>query len=84
MLRGGGPGDTGPATLDPGLCLLIFVDDLSSPRARVRLVDILRQRGQRPLNLLRQAGQPVRVVLADPAGAWAHQAPGLEVAIGWH
>lgn len=68
--------------LDPGLCLLLYVDDLASPRARVRLVDIVRQGGQRPLNILRQAGQVVRLVLADPAGTWKHVAPKFEVALG--
>ncbi|HXG13459.1 MAG TPA: VIT domain-containing protein [Gemmataceae bacterium] len=72
-----------PASLDPGLCLLIFVDDLASPRARARLADVVRQRGERPLNLLRLPGQVVRLVLVDPAGAWAKAAPRLEVALGW-
>jgi Ca-activated chloride channel family protein len=72
-----------PDSLDAGLCLLIFVGDLASPRARVRLADVIRQRGQRPLNLAKQPGQVVRIVLADPAGAWAKAAPRLEVALGW-
>ncbi|HZO90646.1 MAG TPA: VIT and VWA domain-containing protein [Chthonomonadaceae bacterium] len=71
------------ARLDPGLALLIFVDDLTSPRARVRLADLVRQGGVRPLNLRRQQGQVVRIVLADPAGAWAQNAPPLEVALAW-
>lgn len=69
--------------LDPGLSLLIFVGDLSSPRARMRLVDVVRQRGERPLNLLKLPGQVVRIVLLDPAGAWARSAPQIEVALGW-
>jgi len=70
-------------SLAPGLTLLIFVDDLSSPRARVRLADIVRQRGERPLNLLKRQGQVVRFVLLDPDGAWAQTAPRIEVALGW-
>lgn len=58
-------------SLDPGLSLLIFVDDLSVPRARVRLVDLIQQGGERPLNLLKQPGHGVRIVLVDPSGAWA-------------
>jgi Ca-activated chloride channel family protein len=71
------------AILGAELCLLIFVDDLASPRARVQLADLVRQRGERPLNLRRQSGQAVRLVLVDPAGTWAGGAPRLEVALRW-
>jgi Ca-activated chloride channel family protein len=69
--------------LDPGLCVLVFVDDLASPRARARLTDVVRQRGERPLNLRQRPGQAVRLVLIDPAGAWGQGAPRLEVALRW-
>jgi Ca-activated chloride channel family protein len=69
--------------IDAGLSLLIFVDDLSSPRAKVRLKDILRQRGERPLNLLKLPGQALRIVLSDTAGAWRDSAPQIEVALEW-
>ncbi len=72
-----------PDSLDPGLALLIFVDDLSSPRARVRLADLLRQGGQRPLNIACGAGQRVRIILADATGAWAGKAPQIEVALSF-
>ena len=65
-------------TLDPGLTLLLFVDDPSEPRARVRLTDLVRQRGERPLNLRRGAGQAVLIVLIDPS------APGSRAALGWN
>ena len=68
-------------TLDPGLCLLVYVDDLSLPRARVRLADVIRQGGKRPLNILRQSGQVVQFVLVDPAGAWRNAPPQLSVVI---
>jgi Ca-activated chloride channel family protein len=68
-------------SLGADLCLLIFVDDLASPRARVRLADLVRQRGERPLNLRKGPGQAVRLVLAGPAGTWGRGAPRLEVAI---
>jgi Ca-activated chloride channel family protein len=71
-----------PESIDPGLALLIFVEDLSEPRARVRLSDLIRQGGERPLNLRRRPGQRVRVELVDPAGAWASGAPAIEVALG--
>ena len=70
-------------SLDRGLSILIFVGDLSSPRARVRLADLLRRRGERPLNLLRRAGQVVRIVLVDPAGAWAQGAPEMSLGLRW-
>lgn len=71
------------AALDPELTLLLFVGDLAAPRARVKLVDVLRQGGRRPLNLRRGAGEPVRLVLADPSGAWAKGVPALEIVLGW-
>jgi Ca-activated chloride channel family protein len=67
--------------LDPGLSLLLFVEDLAAPRARVRLADLVRQGGTRPLHVLRKSGQPVRIVLADPAGVWAKAAPALQVSL---
>lgn len=75
-------GAIGPAALDPDLAILIYVGDLAAPRARVRLADLLRQGGERPLNLTWAAGQPLRVVLSDPQGSWAGRAPALEVTIG--
>jgi Ca-activated chloride channel family protein len=78
------PDGTPPAEgLDAGLSLLLFVDDLAAPRARVRLADLVRHGGERPLNLRREAGQVVRLVLADPAGAWAAVAPALKVSLSW-
>jgi Ca-activated chloride channel family protein len=69
--------------LDPELCLLVFVGDLASPRARVKLADLVRQGGIRPLNILRRAGDVVSVVLSDPSGAWANAAPAIEVSLHW-
>ncbi|MBP3961061.1 VWA domain-containing protein [Gemmata sp. G18] len=69
--------------LDPELTLLLFVGDLASPRARVKLVDVLRQGGRRPLNVRRAANQPVRLALEDPAGAWTSGVPALEIVLGW-
>ncbi len=69
--------------LDPELTLLLFVGDLASPRARVKLADVLRQGGRRPLNVRRAANQPVRLTLEDPSGAWASGVPALEIVLGW-
>jgi hypothetical protein len=63
--------------------LLLFLDDRASPRARVRLVDLVRQQGERPLHVRKGPGQVVRIVLADPSGAWARGAPRLELALAW-
>ena len=49
-----------------GAQLLLYVGDLAEPRARVRLRDLLRQ-GGRPLNLRKQQGDVVHLVLDDPA-----------------
>jgi Ca-activated chloride channel family protein len=76
-------GEPDPDSLDPGLVLVIFVGDLASPRAKVALVDLVRRRGQRPLNITKAKGDMVRVVLADPQGAWKDGAPKIEVALAW-
>ena len=67
--------------LDSGLVLLVYVDDLSTPRARVRLADMLRQGGIRPLNIHRAASHTVRLTLEDTNGVWAQQAPELRVTL---
>jgi len=69
--------------IDLNLILLIYVDDLLTPRARIRLRDLVQQGGKRPLNMARPAGRPVRVVLEDPAGAWARGAPKIELTLSW-
>jgi hypothetical protein len=70
-------------TLDPELKLLIFVGDLASPRATVRLVDMVRRRGQRPLNVAKTKADIVRMILVDPNGAWRESTPMVEVALAW-
>jgi hypothetical protein len=69
--------------IDANLALLIFVDDLTEPRARVSLGDLLRHRGERPLNLTKGAGQVLRVVLVDPSGAWTKGSPRIELSLSW-
>lgn len=76
-------GMPGSDQLDAGLALLVFVGDRESPRARVRLADLVRQRGVRPLNVRRSSGEAVRIVLVDPAGAWKERGLRLEVSLGW-
>lgn len=71
------------SAVDPELTLLLFVGDLSAPRARVKLADILRLGGRRPLNLRRDADQPVRLTLEDPNGVWKGGPPALEIVLGW-
>ncbi|HZS01277.1 MAG TPA: VIT and VWA domain-containing protein [Chloroflexota bacterium] len=75
-------GAPAPESLGAELVLLVYVDDLAAPRARVALADLVRQGGERPLNLRWQPGQPLRLVLRDPAGVWAGGAPALEVSLG--
>lgn len=69
--------------IDPELTLLLFIGDLTVPRARVKLVDVLRQGGRRPLNLRCSAGEPVRLSLADPSGAWNSGVPAMKIVLGW-
>jgi Ca-activated chloride channel family protein len=70
-----------PAQLDRGLALWVYVQDLTMPRARIRLADLLRLGGKRPLNLAVRAGAVVRVVLVDARGVWAAGAPSITVHI---
>lgn len=62
------------------LSLAIYVGDASSPRATVRLADLVRIT-QRPLNLRRGKGDLVRLVLVDRAGVWSKGAPKIEVTV---
>lgn len=72
---------TAPTTPPDELAILVYLDDPVTPRARVRLADVVRHGGRRPLNLRRQRGQRLRLVLSDPTGAWKDGAPQLEVAL---
>ncbi len=65
------------------LCLLVFVGDLATARAKVKLADLVRQGGARPLNLSRKRGEALRLVMVDPAGVWSKGAPYIEVAVEW-
>lgn len=69
--------------IDPDLMLLVYVDDMVLPRARVRLAELVQHNSGRPLNISRQPGQAVRIVLSDPRGAWAAGAPELELSVSW-
>jgi len=64
------PDDAPDVSALDGLEILIFVDDLAQPAARVKLIDLLKQGGERPLNLRRRNGQTVRIVLTDTSGVW--------------
>ena len=68
--------------VDQDVLLLLFVGDLAEARAKIRLSDLLRQ-GQRPLNVLRRAGQVVRLVLQDPTGALRPHPLALEITLRW-
>jgi hypothetical protein len=70
-------------SLGAGLCLLVFVGDLATARAKVRLVDLVRQGGARPLNLSRKPSEALRLALIDPADVWSEGAPHIEVALEW-
>jgi len=65
------------------LCLLVYVGDLATPRARVKLADLVRQGGARPLNLSRNPDEVLQLVLVDPSGAWSQDAPHIEVVLEW-
>jgi Ca-activated chloride channel family protein len=67
----------------PDLTILVFVGDMAAARARVRVADLLRHAGRRPLNLRREPGQEVRLVIDDPDGRWRAGVPALEVSLGW-
>jgi hypothetical protein len=71
--------DAPPGALDRELALWVYVRDLAAPRARIRLADLMRLGGKRPLNLRVNAGEMVRIVLVDPQNAWAAAAPSIAV-----
>ncbi len=68
-----------PRALGRDLKLLIFVGDLALPRATIRLSDLIRGGGARPLNLRRRQGDVVKIVLSDPEGVWAANPPRFEL-----
>ncbi|MFP4396210.1 MAG: hypothetical protein ACLFTI_13210, partial [Anaerolineales bacterium] len=70
-----------PRALGRDLKLLIFVGDLALPRATIRLSDLIRGGGARPLNLRRRQGDVVKIVLSDPQGVWAVHPPRFELAL---
>jgi len=70
-------------SLGAELCLLVFVGDLATARAKVKLADLARQDGARPLNLSRKPGEALRLTLVDPASVWSKGAPHIEVALEW-
>jgi len=49
----------------------------------VKLADLVRQGGARPLNLSRNRGEALRLALVDPAGVWSEGAPHIEVVLEW-
>jgi Ca-activated chloride channel family protein len=59
------------------LTLLLFVGTAVDPRAKIRLADVLRQGGTRPLNVCWMPGESIRLVVADPAGRWAAGVPAM-------
>lgn len=66
--------------VDHNLALLLFVGDMSSPRARVGLSDLFHG-GRRPLNIRRDVSQSVRIVLADPNNTWNTGVPAMEIVL---
>ena len=61
------------------LLLWLFVGDLTAPRAKVALADLLRAGGERPLNLSLKSGETVLLTLRDPRGEWPSEITGLEI-----
>ena len=75
-------GKNEPAKLDASVELLVYVGDLAAPAVRVRVADLLRQGGERPVQIARRGGEAFRVVLSDPKAIWARSASGgLEVSL---
>lgn len=70
-----------PAGIDPRIALLLYAADPAVPRAKIPLADLIRNGGNRPLNIRVAKGELVRIVLEDPAGAWAGGAPRLVVGL---
>ncbi len=69
-------------SMDRDVVIQLFIGDLASPRARVRLQDLLRY-GERPLNLYRAADESIQLRLVDPAG-WLQAHPmRFELLLQW-
>lgn len=70
-----------PEAVDKNVSILIFIGDMVVPRATVKLADLLRMGGIRPLNITVNPGDHVKIVLSDPAGAWDKSVPDMEVSL---
>lgn len=68
--------------IDRKIVLQLFIGDPASPRARIRLQDLLRH-GERPLNLARAVGQPIQLRLIDPAGWLQQHHLQFEIVLQW-
>jgi len=64
-----------------GLYILVYVEDPAIPRIKVFLKDLLQHQGSRPLNIQRTRGELLKIVLVDPDGTWAKNAPALELVV---
>jgi Ca-activated chloride channel family protein len=64
-----------------GLYLLLFIEDPAVPRVKVFIKDLLRQGGNRPLNIQRTRGELVKIVLVDPDGEWSTKAPAMKLVV---
>ncbi len=59
-----------PATVDPDLELVVYIGDTITPTASIPVRDLLRQGGERPLNLAFAAGDLVRVDMRGASCQW--------------
>lgn len=57
-----------PAELDRNTVLLLYCADEAVPASRIRIAELIRQGGQRPLNISWNKTQVLRLVIQDPSG----------------
>jgi hypothetical protein len=71
-----------PEDISDTLMLEIFIDDMTMPRAKMKLVDLIRGGGNRPLNLIKNMRNDLRVVLTGPREAWVENLSAIKIEMG--
>ncbi|MEM3341259.1 MAG: VIT domain-containing protein [Thermoplasmata archaeon] len=68
-------------SIDRNAAIMLFVEDMSSPRATVKIQDILKLGGERPVNLRCPAGKQIKIVIFDTKKTIAGLT--IELSIKW-
>lgn len=72
-------GGNGDIEIDSKATLMLYIGDMSISAAKVNLADLVRMNGTRSLNIRRESGESVKVMLKDTAGTLSKQIRGISM-----